>query len=257
MNQVIEKVAIYLRNKIHSSINQVYLPDHHSAGNTITVSGEKTDLHVNGNGYMRNCFCDVKGNDNHISIGNHSWLVDRCSIRISGNHNILEIGENCSLQNCSIFITGDNNMIRIDDNVSAVLTAFHLEKENNTVKVGKHTSLHGRNNRIIEFVLEESTAITVKEDCMISNDVSFRSSDSHSIFNEYGERTNHAKDIVVNDHVWIGMRSLILKGTVIKKNCIIGAGSICNKVYEKENCIIAGNPAIIIKENVNWSRERV
>ncbi|MBQ6221565.1 MAG: acyltransferase [Solobacterium sp.] len=257
MNPFVEKKAIQLRNKIHGSSGQVHLPDHHSAGNTITVNGENSDLRVNENGYMRNCFCDVKGNDNHISIGNHSWLADRCSIRISGNNNILEIGENCSLQNCSVFIAGDNNTIRIDDNVSAVFTSFHMEKENNTVKVGMHTSLHGRDNGTIEFVLEESTTITVKEDCMISNDVSFRSSDSHSIINDKGERINHAKDIVVNDHVWIGMRSLVLKGTVIQKNSIIGAGSICNKVYEKENCMIAGNPAKIIKENVNWSRDRL
>ncbi|MBR2669802.1 MAG: transferase [Solobacterium sp.] len=68
---------------------------------------------------------------------------------------------------------------------------------------------------------------------------------------------NHAKDIVINNHVWIGMRSLILKGTLIKNNCVVGAGSICNKDYEKDNCMIAGNPAKIIKENVNWSRDRL
>jgi acetyltransferase-like isoleucine patch superfamily enzyme len=92
---------------------------------------------------------------------------------------------------------------------------------------------------------------------MISNGVSFRSSDSHSILNEKGERINPAGNITIKDHVWIGMRSIVLKNSIIHDNCIIGAGSVCNKDYEKDNCLIAGNPAKIVKENVNWSRDRL
>ena len=64
-------------------------------------------------------------------------------------------------------------------------------------------------------------------------------------------------DIVVDDHVWIGMRSMVLKNTIIGKNCIVGAASVCNKEYGKDNCLIAGNPAKIVKENVNWSRDKL
>ena len=46
------------------------------------------------------------------------------------------------------------------------------------------------------------------------------------------------------------MNSIILKGTNIGKNCIIGAGSVVHGTFP-DNVIIAGNPAKIIKEIKN------
>lgn len=42
------------------------------------------------------------------------------------------------------------------------------------------------------------------------------------------------------------MNSIILKGTVIGNNCVIGAGSVVHGKFE-DNCVIAGNPAKVIK----------
>jgi serine acetyltransferase len=48
-----------------------------------------------------------------------------------------------------------------------------------------------------------------------------------------------------------------MKGTSIPCNTIIGAGAIVNKQFEHENTVIAGIPARVIKENVDWLRERI
>jgi len=39
-------------------------------------------------------------------------------------------------------------------------------------------------------------------------------------------------------------------GAKYGNGCIIGANSFVNKVFNQNNCIIAGNPARIVKENV-------
>lgn len=57
------------------------------------------------------------------------------------------------------------------------------------------------------------------------------------------------KPVVIGKNVFIGCNSLILKGTVIGDNCVVGAGSVVCGKFE-DNCIIAGNPAKVIKKLV-------
>lgn len=52
--------------------------------------------------------------------------------------------------------------------------------------------------------------------------------------------------INIGDNVFIGMNSIILKGTNLGNNVVVGAGSVVHG-YFPDNCIIAGNPAKIIK----------
>lgn len=56
------------------------------------------------------------------------------------------------------------------------------------------------------------------------------------------------KPIVIGEGCFIGANSIILKGTTIGKNVVVGAGSVVSGTFP-DNVIIAGNPAKIIKEN--------
>lgn len=60
------------------------------------------------------------------------------------------------------------------------------------------------------------------------------------------------KPISIGNDVWIGTRAVILKGTTIPDNCIIGANSLITKSFDKTNTIIAGNPAKVVKENIKY-----
>ena len=52
--------------------------------------------------------------------------------------------------------------------------------------------------------------------------------------------------IVIEDHVWVGMNVMILKGVTIGEGAIIAAGSVVIKDIP-ENCIAGGNPCRVIK----------
>ena len=64
-----------------------------------------------------------------------------------------------------------------------------------------------------------------------------------------GATNGEAQAATIGKNVFIGCNSLILKGTVIGDNCVVGAGSVVSGKFE-ENCIIAGNPAKVIKKLV-------
>lgn len=55
--------------------------------------------------------------------------------------------------------------------------------------------------------------------------------------------------IEIGDNCFIGMNSIILKGTRIGNNVVVGAGSVVHGTFP-DNCIIAGNPAKIIRRTV-------
>lgn len=58
------------------------------------------------------------------------------------------------------------------------------------------------------------------------------------------------KPIVIEDNVWIGEFARICKGVTLGKNSIVGANAVVTKDVPS-NCIVAGNPAKIIKTDID------
>ncbi|SCZ76056.1 acyltransferase [Acidaminobacter hydrogenoformans] len=107
-----------------------------------------------------------------------------------------------------------------------------------------------------EVFINENTRITVYREvrigqgCWISWDVNIIDTDFHSIF-ENGKEKLKEDRIVIGNHVWIGAKAMILKGVTIGDGAIVGAGAVVTKDVPSK-CIVAGNPARIIKENAEW-----
>ena len=60
--------------------------------------------------------------------------------------------------------------------------------------------------------------------------------------------------IIIHDNVYIGFRSIILRGVTIGENTIIGAGSLVNKSCEA-NSVYAGIPAKRICSLDEWKEK--
>lgn len=61
------------------------------------------------------------------------------------------------------------------------------------------------------------------------------------------------KKTSIGKKCFIGARAIILPGITIGDHVIVGTGSVVTKDV-KPHCIVAGNPARIIKENINTTR---
>ena len=55
------------------------------------------------------------------------------------------------------------------------------------------------------------------------------------------------KETIIGDYSWIGMNCVILPGVVLGVRTIVGAGSVVTKSFPEGYCVIAGNPAKLIK----------
>ena len=94
--------------------------------------------------------------------------------------------------------------------------------------------------------------ITFGDDCLLSWDVLMMDTDFHKI-RKAEKQVNSDRSIVIGNHVWIGARCLILKGSSVPDGAVVAAGSVVNKTFTKQNCILAGVPAKIVNEDIEWT----
>jgi hypothetical protein len=71
---------------------------------------------------------------------------------------------------------------------------------------------------------------------------------NHDLFNP----DNHVpgESIMIGKSCWIGMNSVILPGVTLGDHTVVGAGAVVTKSFPEGHCVIAGNPARVIRENL-------
>lgn len=190
-----------------------------------------------------------KGNSIHYN----TTIIRKTKIFINGNRNVIQIKSGCRINGTEIFIRGNDNFIEIGDDCNIKGAKFWIEDNNNSIRLGKMVTIE----KETQLACIEGCRIIIGSDCMFSSSIAIRTGDSHSIVDLGGKRINPSKDVIIGSHVWIGNNATLNKGVEISNNCVVGSGSILTKSFLKENCIIAGIPATIVKAEIDWRRERI
>lgn len=174
-----------------------------------------------------------------------------------------------NLHNCFIQFLGGNNEVVIDDDANLKNCTLEM-RENGKVVIKKNVGFHGNirlgygssveignkttSTNPVYATVAEGTKLIIGDDCMFATNNQIRTDDAHAIYDiNTGQRINPSKDIVLGDHVWVGYGAVLFGGATIGSGSVVGAFSMVNKVFSN-NCIIAGTPAKVIKENVFWKR---
>lgn len=132
-------------------------------------------------------------------------------------------------------------------------------------KAGIHSGSIIRNYGHLIFgadfhVSSPSTIICYKkiqfgDDVLIGWNCEFMDGDAHKVFridSDGKERLNIDKSIKIGNHVWVASGVRVLKGSSTGNNTIIASGSILTKPFTDNNVVIGGNPARILKKDVDW-----
>lgn len=172
---------------------------------------------------------------------------------IIGRNNRIDIMHKAFLDSTEIHIWGHNNRIVIQESVRIGKgCSFYMEGNNISIIIGRGTTF----TESCHFNAQENNvSIIVGEDCMFSNQIIVRTSDSHPIYSlRTKERINPAKSITIGNHVWIAPNTVVMKGANIGDGSIIGSRTIVSKGIPA-NCLAVGMPAKVVKEDIMWSRE--
>ena len=191
----------------------------------------------------------------HISIQcGTNCNISNFKLQSCGKGNKIILGDNVYLRDVTISIFGNNNHIAIHSNNNLSNIRFAMEDDDNEIEIGRHNFIG--NGSLLAAL--EGTKIKIGSDCMIASPCEIRTSDSHSILDSDGNRINYAKDITIDDHVWIGMGCLILKGAHVPSDCVVAAKSIvCAAASLKKGTLLGGGPAKVLRENINWNHKRL
>lgn len=189
------------------------------------------------------------GKNNHLSIA-PDVKVDakrKFSIFIRGDNNKVIIHAGTDLQNTAIQILGSDCTLEIAEN-SLLQNGNIILDHGSSIFLGRYTRVA---NPVIRA--EHHTSIWMGERCMISSDTLIRTTEEYGIFDiATQERINPAADIVIGNHVWMGIGAKVGPGTVVGTGTIVGLSSFATGILEPYS-IYAGSPARKVKSGISWS----
>lgn len=192
----------------------------------------------------------IFGDNNDIEVHSADSIGENVKINIKGHGHTIKIEEGVILRNLIINISGQQSVLHIGKNAN-IRGAIHIRHFGSKVLIEKDFTAVG----VQLFALEGKT-ISIGEDSMFSSGIIVRTSDEHPILDlNTGERINHAKDVVVGKHVWVGEGATLNKGADIPDGCIIGAKSFVSKKLSTPSSAYVGTPAKLSRENVLWKRK--
>lgn len=139
------------------------------------------------------------------------------------------IGTNSKLELLKgMFTFGAGAYIDVKDNASLILDGFDSYSNRN---------LH----------IECRQLIRIGRGVAIGPNVIIQDCDGHLVVGS----DNSVAPITIGDHVWIGAGAQILKGVSIGNGAVVAAGAVVTKDVPSA-ALVAGVPAKVIKQNIEW-----
>ena len=168
----------------------------------------------------------------------------------------IELGENIHIDNyCELFF-GPNSQTKIgaDTWFNAYMVIYNHS-------AGKCVIGQGcRFGRFNLLAVCSGDNIEIGEYSLTARNVSIMSNDGHPIFDILsGKQINFRERyfLKIGSHVWMGNGVIVMSECDIGKNSMVGAGSFIRNRRFSNNCMIVGNPAHVIRENITWNSTSV
>lgn len=183
-------------------------------------------------------------------VQRHNAILRNTRIEILGSGCRLTIGPHARLWDCSITLAGDDTELYIGADCELRQVRLCVEDRGSRLSIGGQTSIIGAT-----LVAQEGRRLLVGGDCMIAAHTEIRNSDSHAIYDERDARLNPPGDVVVGDHVWIGLGACVFKGARIGDGAVIGARALVTGEIPPD-CLAYGMPAAAHRTAIHWDRRR-
>ncbi len=194
-------------------------------------------------------YCKIKHPKSaHLHVHNKSHIYIHPTAQLSLSENgyldfTVKNLENAPSRPCSLYMN-DHSILTSDG-----FTMF----EGADIYVGSYAKLElGKQSYMNASTIECGKYIRIGDKCAIASHVIIQDTDYHTTYDNNDQPKPMTQPIIINNHVWICEGVTILKGVTIGEGSIIAAKAVVTNNVPP-HCLVAGNPAKIIKENVRWS----
>ena len=184
---------------------------------------------------------------------NNGAFLNHTKIKVKGSGNKIVLSSKCYLDHCLIQIYGNDNIIFLDEQVVIHKGSLYMEDNEGSITIGKKSLICGPS----QITTIEGKRVEIGKDSLFSSETVIRTGDSHSVLDISGKRINQSCDVVLGEHVWVGYRTMLLKGAYVSSNTVIASGAVVTHRFEEQGIVIAGSPAKKVKGEINWSLERL
>lgn len=175
-------------------------------------------------------------------------VLNRSNIKLAASATI-EMSEHASFeinrQDCiktherSTLYLGENAHFKLNGRFTMHGHSSIMIHEGGILEIGNNTYLNGGS-------IDCSHHISIGNDCAIADDVRIMDNSWHAVNSQIGRG-----DTKIGNKVWIATGAMILPGVKIGDGAIVAAGAVVTKDVPP-TCMIAGVPAKVVKENVEW-----
>lgn len=122
---------------------------------------------------------------------------------------------------------------------------FNISSSGSKIIIGNNVGISGS-------TINATTTISIGDNTIIGSGCLITDTDSHPIVAKErllpngGSQCTKRSPIYIGKNVFIGTRTIIMKGVTIGDGAVVGAGSVVTKDVPA-NTIVAGNPARVVK----------
>jgi len=113
-------------------------------------------------------------------------------------------------------------------------------RKNSEIIIGDNSGFSGT-------VIAAAGSIKIGNNVLCGANTTITDYDWHGLEPDKRNQPADPKPVVIEDNVWLGLNSVVLKGVTIGKNSVIGANSVVTKSIP-ENVIAAGNPCKVVRK---------
>ena len=179
----------------------------------------------------------IRNHKEMISLGN-SVLTKSFTINLKKNNKVI-IGNGCVLNNKIIFEKNSGKVI-IGNNTyiggNTKIICCDSVKIGNNVQISWDVTIYDHNGNSLDY-LDRREAVKGY----------YKNYNSGEMLKDFNWSIVKTNPIIIEDDVWIGFGTIILKGVKVGKGAIVSAGSVLTKDVDAFT-VVAGNPAQLVKK---------
>ena len=123
--------------------------------------------------------------------------------------------------------------------VGDVVPIEFVSYKGSRISIGDHTFIN------YGSLITAYKQVKIGRHCLLGHHLLILDRNEHGI--EQREVAPPAAPVIIEDHVWIGSRAIILPGVRIGRHAAIGAGSVVTRDIPA-NCLAVGNPARVVRQ---------